>query len=490
MDYQIYDLLEKKNKVICDMIDMIYFEKNPLSIHILSGKLHLNERSVQRYIHDLENIISDFNDERDTIVSFSYSKFKGISIEFFEYSPYNLKKFIADKDINIKTFIDLIYGNFSNIQLYSREHYLSENLIRKVIKKINIFTEEFAVITKAKFPFFYGDEKNIRLCFNIFFWSMYRDSKWPFFFIDQDKVYDSIDNFSKEANVYFSTIHKRQFAYLLAINNLRYHQKRYIKKSRDWYDYVNIEKLKETSIIKSGINKYNIYDENEIYFYLILIQMKTKMYESDELRKRIFSYHEKKQSDIYYLTKFCITEFQKNFFRLSEEQEEFVFIYLFCTNLYCSVFKHVKVDIDGYILKENSIKHKRLLQKIDNFLKENYEKTHNTIFLEKEFLNFKYYMLISALDNPVKYEKKVNILLSSDLPILMRKQVKQEILNNFGNIYNLQIHENHKDHQNVDFVLTNFPSLYQKKETINIDYPLSDYNLIVIEKNILRYLDE
>lgn len=486
MDYQIYNLLEKKHKILCRMIDVLHLESSATDVHTLSQYLELNERSVQRYIHDLEELIDNFNTAFSAQLKLEYAKFKGVNLEFNGYTPYTLKNYLLENDITIMIFLDLIFDRVHSIQSYAREQYISESLVRSTIKRINQFAQEFNVQVKTKEPFFNGEEVNIRLCFFIFLWSLYKDRDWPFQFIAETKIYDSIDTFSTEADLYFSTIHKKQIAYLLAINILRFHKKYFIAKDPLWDDYINIIKLKEVTMIQSGISKYNVYDEGEIYFYLLLIQMKTKIYDSEEVRERILNYHEKTNSDIFRLTTQCVELFSQYFFPIPKNRNGFIFIYLFCANLYCRIFRHVTVDIDGYILSEDQVEHKELIIKINHFLDSLYDLTKDPIFLEKEYLIGKYYMLVSAFENPIHYEKQINILLASDLPLLIRNQLKRDLYNYFDRKYNIYLCEHIDECGHVEIILTNLPSTYPNQRVCAIDYPLSEYNFKIIEQNIAQ----
>ena len=87
MDYQIYNLLEKKHKILCRMIDVLHLESSATDVHTLSQYLELNERSVQRYIHDLEELIDNFNTAFSAQLKLEYAKFKGVNLEFNGYTP-------------------------------------------------------------------------------------------------------------------------------------------------------------------------------------------------------------------------------------------------------------------------------------------------------------------------------------------------------------------------------------------------------------------
>lgn len=488
MEHKIYNLLEKKNKIICDLIDSISLTKNYTTIDFIANALLLNHRSIQRYINELSDIVNSFNLENSGNIILEYTKFKGVKINYFDLSSDDLKKFILKKDLTINIFLDLIYSRISTIQSYSMKKFLSENLIRKSIKIINSYTTEFSVNTTTREPFFIGEEINIRLFMFVFLWELFKSSPWPFDFISEMKTYKSVDFVSKEARINFSLIHQKQFAYLIAINNLRSRKHYYINKKDEWSDYVNIKYLKENTFFKTGTQEYIKNNEGEVYFYLLLIQAKSKFYTSEKLKSRIFDYHKKTNSDILRLTNLCIKTFTDLFFPIPAKYYEFIFIYIFSINIYCRIFKDIQVDIDGYSFTPESRYHKKLLNKLSIFLNKLYILTNDPIFLNKELLITKYYLMISFFQNIIDYEEVIKISITSDLPLLIRAQLQKEIYNSFSSIFN--IHFINNEYENPDLILTNFQTLYKEQYVCPISYPLTEYNIKVIEKHIMKIIND
>ena len=489
MEQEILELLDKKNKFSCLMIDFSQSENDWLSVYNLSLKFDLNQRSIQRYIHDLEEKIEEFNDKMNTNITIEYNKFKGIKITYNGSAAFKLKNFIIDQDDTITLLNQLIFSKVSSINKYSEENFISEYSLKKSIKKIEELLKGFQINLSKHKTTFEGVERNIRMFMYIFLWTLYKDADWPFSYISESKIYHSVDNFSEYGKLNFTKIHRKQMAYLMSVNLLRNKKKFYIKKDTVWEDYVNLEALKKDPVVIQGMENYQYYFENDIYFLLLLIQMQYRIFKSNELRERIFGYHKKRNSDVYYLTKQMMELFQKRFFEIPDEIKDVFFTYCFCAHLFCRVFKSIRFDIDGYDVLIKNDTSPKLLTKLNDFLKELEEKHDNPIFLEKSFLIRKYFLLFSYLESTTIYETKIVVGIDSDLPFFIREKIKDDVRKNFDNRYHLELVESNVP--DVDVILTNMPSLHEEeKHVCVISYPLQNKEYQMIEKNLAEAFKE
>lgn len=489
MEKEILELLDKKNKFSCLIIDFSQSENDWLSVYNLSLRLDLNQRSIQRYIHELEEKIDEFNLETGANVSIEYNKFKGIRITYGTSAAFKLKNYIIDNDDTITLLNQLIFSKISSIKKYSEDNFISEYSLKKSVMKIEELLAGFRIHLSKHKTIFEGRERNIRMFIYIFLWTLYKDSEWPFDYISEEKIYSSVDNFSKTGQLNFTSINKKQMAYLMSVNLLRNKKKYYIKKDDEWDDYVNLEALKKDPIVIQGMENYQYYLENDIYFLLLLIQMKYRIFKSDLLRERIFSYHKKKNSDVYHMTEQMMTLFEEKFFKIPEDRRDVFFTYSFCAHLFCRVFKSIRFDIDGYDILVKNDTSPQLLNKLDDFLEQLASEQGSPIFLEKPFLIRKYFLLFSYFKTTTLYEKKITIGIDSDLPFFIRENIKKDIIKNFENRYNLELVES--DGMNIDVILTNMPSLHEEEEHVCvISYPLQSKEYQMIEQTLSKIFNE
>ena len=489
MEQEILELLDKKNKYSCLIIDFSQSENDWLSVYNLSLKLDLNQRSIQRYIHELEEKIELFNLETGATVRIDYNKFKGIKINYGTSAAFKLKNFIFDNDDTIDLLNQLIFSKITSIKKYSEDNFISEYSLKKSIAKIEELLEGFQIKLSKHKTVFEGRERNIRMFIYIFLWTLYKDTEWPFSYISEEKIYNSVDNFSKNGQLNFTNINRKQVAYLMSVNLLRNKKKFYIKRDAEWGSYVNIEAMKKDPIVMQGMENYQYYFENDIYFLLILIQMKYRIFKSDMLRERIFTYHEKMNSDVYLMTEQMITLFEEKFFEIPEDRKDVFFTYSFCAHLFCKVFKSIRFDIDGYDVLIKNDTSPKLLDKLSRFLDQLAQEQESPIFLEKPFLIRKYFLLFSYFKPTTIYETKITVGIDSDLPFFIRENLKKDIERNFENRYNLELVESHE--KDIDVILTNMPSLHEEKQYVCvISYPLQSKEYQMIEQTLTKIFND
>lgn len=95
MEKDILNLLDTQNKIMLNILDLIADSNRWYTINEISTELLVVERTVQRYIHRLQELVDSYNDERDHLVTINYEKYKGIQLEIDSGSNYmELKSYI------------------------------------------------------------------------------------------------------------------------------------------------------------------------------------------------------------------------------------------------------------------------------------------------------------------------------------------------------------------------------------------------------------
>ncbi|MDT2832447.1 helix-turn-helix domain-containing protein [Vagococcus carniphilus] len=222
MEKDILNLLDTQNKIMLNILDLVSESHRWYTVNEISHELNVVERTVQRYIHRLKETIDDYNEERNHHIALSYEKYKGVLLEIDSGSNYmELKSYILENDETMKIFKLIIFEEFQSIQKYASTYFVSENSIRKSLKKIKDFLGIYDLSLSRSTFIIEGEEKQIRLIIYISGWIIFKGVTWPFDFISQEKINLSVDSFSEELNLGFSVIHRKQMAYMLAVNILR-----------------------------------------------------------------------------------------------------------------------------------------------------------------------------------------------------------------------------------------------------------------------------
>jgi len=259
---------------------------------------------------------------------------------------------------------------------------------------------------------------------------------------------------------------------------------------QEWKQYVDIHTLLEKlSFLKNLMQKLNIYAESEVYFYAVVVQIKTKFYESDIFRQEILDYHKKQQSDVYQVTELFMSEFQSTFVSIPQDLQKRFFITSFCAHMFCRLFKHVHVDVDGYyVITEINDRYPTLRKKMLLMIRSLYKKTGNDIFIMEDFLLQKYILLFSSVLPLTYFEPVITIYLDTDLPYFVKKDIENRITYRYKYEYHIEF-KTINDTDAIDLVLTNIPNTLEEHNQYSphnqlFDYPLKERDLIDLGKKL------
>lgn len=491
MEKDILNLLDSQNQIMLNMLDLIADSNRWYSINEISTELLVVERTVQRYVHRLQELVDSYNEDRNHLITINYEKYKGIQLEIDSGSNYmELKSYILENDETMKIFKLIIFEEFHSISKYAADNYVSESSIRKSLKKIKQFLNNYQ-LTLSRSPFsIEGEEKQIRLIIYITAWVIFKGVTWPFDIISEDKVYLSVDRFSEELDLGFSVIHRKQMAYMLAVNILRLRKKHIISMEEEWKNYVNLPKLIEKiPMLNAFISDYNIYIESELYFYVILLQLKTKFYETDNYRESVLAYHKKMSSNIYQSTELFLAKFNERISPIPDELYGRFFVTSFCVHLFSQLFTNIQVDIDGHmIFRSLEDDYPNLAQELKELIHELHEVSGESLFTKESFLLQKYMTLFSSVLPLTHYEVEIKLFLDSDLPFYVKNNVKNQIVDRFKYDFNVGFVEA-DNMEEADLVLTNIPNLLEEelrfsKQVHLFDFPFTHRDFIEIEKKM------
>lgn len=477
MENNLFELLDVRNQTQLNILAIISESQNWYSVHELSLRLNVVERSIQRYIHHLQETIDDYNHQNNSSIKLSYERYHGVLLESDSANNcLEIKNHIFENDETMKIFKKIMFEHFDSVKKYSLTYFVSENAVRKSVKKITKFLELYSLSLSKKSFQILGEEKRIRIIAYIIGWLSYKGASWPFDSVNQFKAYQTIDSFASAVGLTFSDIHRKQMAYMMAINLIRLRKNHVIELEPEWKNYVNIKALITTlPSMRQFIETYSIYVESELYFYALLMQMKSKIYESEELKSRIFGYHQQSQSDIYEATSLFVSSFHHHVVAVPNELGDRFFTTSFCAHLFCKIFSQLSVDIDGHsILDKPEYNYPILKENLTLFISQLHEKSQNNIFAEKEFLLQKYMLLFSSVSPLTHYEPTIKISLDSDLPFFINKHIISKLHDRFKYDYNILFLADYS-WQLADIVLTNIPKTTENHSLLPYKIHLFDF---------------
>ena len=134
------NLLDTQNQIMINMLDLISDNNRWYTVNEISTELMVVERTVQRYVHRLQELVDEYNEEKKHRVVIHYEKYKGVQLEIDSGSNYmELKSYILENDETMKIFKLIIFEEFESISKYATDNYVSESAIRKSLKKLSSF---------------------------------------------------------------------------------------------------------------------------------------------------------------------------------------------------------------------------------------------------------------------------------------------------------------------------------------------------------------
>ena len=489
MEKQLFKLLNSTNQQLIEMLELISENKRWYSTKEIGLELNVAERTAQRYIQQIKELTESFNETSLIDVNIHFEKYKGIYLES-EAGYIELKDYIFEQDETIKLLKHIIVEDGVNIANYANEQFISENLVKSSLKKIKLLFEIYDISLSRQTYSIVGNEKQIRLIIYIMMWTLYKGMKWPFATISEKVIYQTVDLFSETNHLQFSVIQRKQLAYVLSTNLIRLRKKHFVVMEEEWKNYVDIDSLLEKmSFLKSLMQEFNIYAESEIYFYAVVVQIKTKFYESDVFREEILEYHKQKQSDVYQVTELFMSEFQSTFIEIPKDLDNRFFITSFCAHMFCRLFRRVHVDVDGYyVITGVNDRYPILKKKMLKMIRQLHRQTKNDIFLMEDFLLQKYILLFSSVLPLTYFEPVITIYLDTDLPYFVKKDIEDRILYRYKYDYHIEF-KSFNEIDNIDLVLTNIPNTMEEKNQHSphnqlFDYPLKERDLIDLGKKL------
>lgn len=497
MDEDMELLLEDQSKMIIRLINLLIERPQGYSINELSLRISVTERSIQRYIQQLKNLVAVYNEEKGKQLQLEYERYNRVRLRTDSGSNFvEFKTYILENDFTMQVFKHIMFEDFYSVKKYSMTHFISENTIRRSLKKISLFLNLYNLSLKRTTFEVIGKEKDIRMMAYIIGWVTFKGLSWPFESINKRKAYQAVDVFTESFNLNLSIIQRKQMAYILAINLIRFRKKHFIDLEENWKNYIDLTSLKQSlSFLINFKEEYHIYTDSELYFYVLLLQMKAKIYDSKEFTQRVFRYHKARQSDVYLATQLFMETFATTFVPIPKELQERFFITSFCAHLFCKTFKNIKVDIDGHHnLNDSDYDYPVLKEKIYLYIQSLQEKSNDSLFLERNFLSQKYILLFSAIAPLTYYEPSIKIFLDSDLPLFVKKNILTKINDRFKHDFNLTFLDS-QQLLSADLILTNVPNIMEEEQRFSdkihlFDFPFKSNDFIELEKKLRHVIQQ
>ncbi|WP_413480450.1 helix-turn-helix domain-containing protein [Carnobacterium maltaromaticum] len=122
-----YDIVGQATRNIKQILAIISEEKRWYTILEISERSDMITRTVQRYIHELDARIRNFNDDN---IQLLVTKNKGVFLELHpgaDLSGFSL--FLLEDNITIDLLKSLFFENFHSVKKFAYDNFMSETTL-------------------------------------------------------------------------------------------------------------------------------------------------------------------------------------------------------------------------------------------------------------------------------------------------------------------------------------------------------------------------
>ena len=478
-----------------ELLLLLQKENRWFSTEEISEALEVKNNTALRIIKRLEGDILEISENS---LELQLSKGKGARLA--KDIDEDIKKFLGiifSRTPIMQMVISIFNGEFGTVKRYAQNNFISEATVRRHLIKIRKFLEPYQIQIARDTAEVKGKESQIRMFLNLMYWRLYAGTAWPFQGIEQHSVYNVVNRFLDSINSSsISEIYRQRIAYYIGVTLIRTRKGNFVQFQPEWDIYVNendsYQEFEE--IMKEFRGDLNT-TYPEIPFHYIVWTSFFSSYTVSKFIPQFIESQVKKKSILYKTTRLMLTEFEKFFFPIPRDNYELLESYVYCTHSFCHNFWNFNTEIVPLVLSK---KVPILESKLAYFIDYLYKVSGSPIFLERNQLIYRYFLFFSHIENIMKYEEKIYLILESDLPTVLKKNIMDSITHYLGTQFNISFVTDNKAvlSQPVDIVLTtNASSTVDKKyidtKIVNVNriLSISDINRVVevcqetIEKN-------
>ena len=494
MKDKIIELSDSKNQVMIDILRTISQSERWYSLKEIANMINLSDRSSQRYVNQLYEVVMTYNEEKED--DFSLLMKKNYGVKLLVSSRANVEflvNYILQEDPNVKLLIALLFQDYETMTDYTEQNFLAKYHVDQACYRCNEILSLFSLeIDKRDFKI-NGSESNIRIFMHQFCWALYKCEIWPerFQFIDYHGVESDILYIMETLNIPITNpIKLKNIMFRLTISLMRYYQKNPVVLSAELRKsvpaYVNeTDSLVLTDIVGAVFSKHLIDNRDEIYFFILYLLTGSTIYKSPYMKKNILDYHRKINSDVFQATKLFFDVFQKEVTAIPMVDFDSSFEFIFRTHLKAAVYPELHIEFEKCYFSDemmnNYVTHSTKMKEIIQLMQNQKELI---LFKESTYLSQRYMMLILSLNLQMIYNDPIKIKLHTDYPNIYEEFIKKYICDYFKYEYKLVFIDN-SYFQEPDLVLSSLPELdIEKQEVINITYPICDRELDKIQDKL------
>ncbi|MEC5317125.1 helix-turn-helix domain-containing protein [Enterococcus casseliflavus] len=460
---RIHPFLENDIRYQIQLLDYLYNKESQwVSIDELANEIGLQVRAVTKYILSIKEVI-ELNYYGKLFLEMQGNQFFKLGISYNKYF-FELRGEVIEKSLNILILKKLFFFNELNIVKFSLESFVSLSTIKRKIKRLNSVVQSFnfKISSRDNIYRLVGTETNIRFFFSFLFMNIYSGGKWPFFNIDQTKIFKLVEDISADLSLPVTYSLKNKIAYNHAIGITRYFHNETIvlERKEEWNKIIKINnKLAESlSINVITLLKENyLLSESEAQHEFSRIQIGQSFYQDQTVSIKAIELHSQYETSIYKASQHFLELFEKYAeIKLSDSLKRQVMITTLCGHYKAFLYREMplmKQDTDGILNHYHSLK--SFVEKIYNEL---LDKEDSFLATQKNFLINQYMYVLSEILPLNYFESVISIYFDDPIDRTRENLVKKMLVNFFQEPFNLRVYGPSDvlffDKTNIDLVLS------------------------------------
>lgn len=458
MDKEVIKIYDGETELELEIIGILASTKDWVTTTTLMEKTGLGQKAILKHMQKIAEDIEKFTTD-STFVLHS-SKGKGYFLETGEDTAkrelfFNL---LSDKFV-FKLLMAIFYEKLNSPVQFAADNFISEATLARKIKVFKEVLGQYDLkIEKHESYQIVGPEIQIRLLSHMTFWRYYEGAAWPFPMIDKELV-DSIANRAIAFfDCYVNEIYRQKIQYIIGISLLR---------SAMGHRVALEEVFSEETLLLGPNEKFrahmhsimppNLKNNEEMDFLYLYLLTYDRVF-ADKAFKHEFFQTNKAENTFFYQSIVSVIESAQSkydYLDLEEDIQESILNALASGHIFSLLFPHYWHDMSGLnFWNQMKSKFSHLKGVIALFIEELAEKTGNPLFINQEFLNGLYLNIATFIDNTVKEEPEITILMVTELSSLEEVKISKRLQRVFSMDYNLNIIKDQDANENdqIDIV--------------------------------------
>ncbi|MBE9389947.1 helix-turn-helix domain-containing protein [Vagococcus salmoninarum] len=300
--------LSKNEKRAIAILEFLYSEEKNFIVQDIALTVNCSTNSVNESLIFLNRLLKTYN-----VPDISLNVEKGsIFLKADNYSSVHYLKILTIQESTSYKILDEIFQDSQlTIETIERKLYLSRSTIYRKLNMLEKLLNDSGLKFSKKDLTIIGNEATIREFFYNYYLSFAHLAIWPFKTIDRNNLKSKLVYFQKQSKVVLTTAEELQLTYRLAINTIRYQQKKFIDHLPSNVTIAPIVKevLMNVRVIFQDRVPVLYQKKEEEYLYLLYVTYPSlKIFSDSKQVKEAVYWHEKTKSSAHYLVSELLNE--------------------------------------------------------------------------------------------------------------------------------------------------------------------------------------